>query len=131
MLLDARTPTLLIRSAKTHEHVCESVELANTFLRRVVGLLGRRSLGHKAGLWIVPSSGVHTFGMMFAIDVLMLDRQMRVIRVHENLQPNRVGGICRASHSALEIPAGSIKAQHLAVGDLLVVDSLLGSQPHL
>ena len=131
MLLDARAPTLLIRSARTREHVCESVELANTFLRRVVGLLGRRSLGHMAGLWIVPSSGVHTFGMMFAIDVLMLDRQMRVIKVYENLQPNRVGGICRASHSALEMPAGSIKAQRLAVGDLLVVDSLLSSQAHL
>ena len=43
----------------------DKVELADTSMRRLFGLLGRRGLETGGGLWIKPSSGVHTFFMSF------------------------------------------------------------------
>src|SRR6185437_13252069 len=64
--------------------------IADTFLSRLVGLLGHRRLEPGTGLLIQPSSGVHMFGMRFAIDVVALDRQNRVYAVWPNLRPWRM-----------------------------------------
>jgi len=52
--------------------VGESIRVAETGLTRIVGLLGERELPPGDGLLIVPSQGVHTLGMQFAIDVAFL-----------------------------------------------------------
>jgi uncharacterized protein len=54
------------------------IAVADTGLARLIGLLGRKKLEQGSGLWIQPSSGVHTFGMRFPIDVVALDRKLRV-----------------------------------------------------
>ena len=38
------------------------------------------------GLWIVPCPMIHTFFMRFPIDVLFLDKRLRVVRVLAALQ---------------------------------------------
>ena len=71
---------------ETRETVIGSqIEIANTSLSRMFGLLGRRGLSTGEGLWIKPSSGVHTFGMMFAIDVIGLDKNLRVVKLWPRL----------------------------------------------
>ena len=35
------------------------------------------------GLWIIPSHGIHTFAMRFAIDAVYLDRDHKVIHLEE------------------------------------------------
>ncbi|MGH9616656.1 MAG: DUF192 domain-containing protein [Acidobacteriaceae bacterium] len=95
------------------------IAVADTFLRRLIGLLGRRRLDPDAGLWIVPSSGVHTFGMLFPIDVVALDRQRRVYAVWPNLRPWRISGVSWKIHSVIELPAGSIQRRGIRPGDEL------------
>ena len=46
----------------------DCVSVADTSFSRFWGLLGKRGLDAGRGLWIKPSSGVHTVGMMFTID---------------------------------------------------------------
>ena len=65
---------------KTREtFVATEAVVADTYIRRLVGLLGKTKrwaqLGR--GLWIVPSSGVHTIGMMFPIDLIFLNYTFR------------------------------------------------------
>jgi uncharacterized protein len=84
------------------------IGLADTSLTRLFGLLGRRSLEPGAGLLIRPSSGVHTFGMMFPIDVVALDRDLRVLAVWRRLRPWRVTPISLKTHSTLELAPGEI-----------------------
>jgi len=55
----------------------------------MVGLLGKARLDPGKGLLIVPSSGVHTWGMRFPIDVVALNRHLRVLDVKEHLE-NRI-----------------------------------------
>ena len=73
--------------------VGEGIELADTSMKRMFGLLGRRGLDAGGGLWIKPSSGVHTFGMAFKIDVVGLDRDLKVIKLWRCLAPFRVTSV--------------------------------------
>lgn len=56
---------------------------------RARGLLGRRAIGSDEGLLLRRCRSVHTFGMRFAIDAVLLDRTWRVIGV-VRLVPGRV-----------------------------------------
>ena len=55
------------------------VRVADSILSRLVGLLGQRSLEPDSGLWIFPSRGIHTLGMLFDIDVIFLDKDLKVV----------------------------------------------------
>jgi uncharacterized membrane protein (UPF0127 family) len=97
------------------------IAIADTFLTRLVGLLGRKYLDADAGLLIQPSSGVHTFGMRFPIDVVALDGQRRVHAVWPHLRPWRLSGVSWKIHSILELPPGTIQQRTIQVGDRLEV----------
>ncbi|MBJ7265247.1 MAG: DUF192 domain-containing protein [Burkholderiaceae bacterium] len=60
------------------------------------GVLGRRRLHARAGLWLRPCRAVHTFGMRFPLTVVFLDRSDRCIKIVRHLRPNRIVLCCRA-----------------------------------
>ena len=101
--------------------VGESVELADTSFTRMFGLLGKRGLDAGGGLWIKPSSGVHTFFMSFTIDVIGLDRNLRVIRLWRCLRPYRVTSVSMKIKSVIELPSGTIKESQTQIGDQLEI----------
>src|SRR5271154_5118 len=84
------------------------ITVAESSLTRLVGLAGRRRLDAGCGLLIRPSSGIHTFGMLFAIDVVALSKSLKVLKLWHCLVPFRVTGITLKTHSVLELPAGAI-----------------------
>jgi uncharacterized protein len=111
---------------KTREtFVATEATVADSYLRRLVGLLGKTKhwarLG--AGLWIIPSNGVHTLGMLFPIDVIFLSKEKEVIHVEEYLRPFRVSKISLKALSVLELPAHTIYRTGTKVGDLLEISS--------
>jgi hypothetical protein len=85
------------------------------------GLLGHSGLDAGGGLWIKPSSGVHTFFMRFRIDVIGLDRELKVIKVWRCLAPFRVTSVSMKMHSVVELPCGVIKRSETQVGDQLEI----------
>ena len=101
--------------------VGESVKLADTSLTRMFGLLGKRGLDAGGGLWIKPSSGVHTFFMSFSIDVIGLDRNLRVIRLWRCLRPFRVTSVSMKIRSVVELPCGVIKETQTQIGDQIEI----------
>jgi uncharacterized membrane protein (UPF0127 family) len=88
------------------------------------GLLGRRGLDAGGGLWIKPSSGVHTFGMSFKIDVVGLDRDHKVIKLWRCLPPFRITSVSLKLKSVLELPCGTIAQAEMKVGDQLLITSI-------
>ena len=92
--------------------VCERCSIADTFVARLRGLMGRRGLHDREGLLLTPSSSIHTFFMRFAIDAVFLDRGLRVVGVSQNLRPWKLAGR-RGTRRVLELPAG--KTARLAV----------------
>jgi uncharacterized protein len=98
--------------------LASALEIADTPARRSKGLLGRSSLGQSTGLWIVPCESVHMFGMKFAIDLVYLDRRMRVKKVRHALKPWRISA-CLTAHSVIELPVGAILDSRTEPGDIL------------
>jgi len=89
------------------------LELADTAWKRSVGLLGRKSLAANSGLWLSPCNGVHTLFMRFAMDVLFLDAQGRILRQVGDLRPWRFCGPVRGARAVVELPAGTLAALRL------------------
>jgi len=112
---------LKIYHRATGQCLAERVVLANTFLTRLRGLLGRRRLAPTEALWLRPCNGVHTLGMIFAIDVIFLDDQLRVVKLIENLRPFRLTVPHLGARSVVEMAAHSAAHAALKVGDQLRV----------
>ena len=97
------------------------IRIANTAMSRLVGLLGHSGLSPGDGLLIQPSSGVHTFGMRFPIDVVALDRQFCVRGIWEGLGPFRIAALGFKTHKVLELPVGAIRGSRTQVNDQLAL----------
>ena len=114
----------MIRTCTLYNHTRGNVAghrigYADRSLSRLVGLLGRRRLDAGEGIWIRPSSGIHTFAMAFAIDVIGLDRELRVVRLWPNLRPWRIPMPSLRITSVVELAAGEISMRGINLGDLL------------
>lgn len=99
------------------------VSIADAYLTRLVGLLGRTRSWVRPGngLWIVPSCGVHTMGMLFSIDLVFLDKACRVLHTEEVVRPFRVSRVILKAHSVLELPPHTIFRTRTQVGDQLEI----------
>jgi uncharacterized membrane protein (UPF0127 family) len=106
----------------TGKCLAANLVLANTALQRLRGLLGRKALAPGEGLWLRPCSSIHTFWMRFAIDVIFLDRKRRIVKLVENLRPFRLTLPSSQAYSVIELPAHSISAHQLRVGDELGIE---------
>ena len=107
--------------------VGECIRLADTALTGIVGLLGERDLPPGDGLLIVPSQGVHTLGMLFPIDIVVLDGEWNVIAIRRELRPFRLTRVFWKAAAVLELPAGTVESCGTLVGDTLAfsrVDAL-------
>jgi uncharacterized protein len=103
--------------------IAAAVEVADSGPKRSKGLLGRNGLDPGTGLWIVPCEAVHTFWMRFPIDLIYLDRSLRIRKLRSNVRPWRVSG-CLTAHSVLELATGTIRASQAMVGDILELSPL-------
>jgi uncharacterized membrane protein (UPF0127 family) len=84
------------------------MRIAATRWARLRGLALLR--GPPAEPLLIPRCrSVHTFGMRFALDLVWLDDQARVLRVDRGVGPGRVRS-CRAAAAVLELPHGMIPA---------------------
>ena len=88
------------------------------FFERMRGLLWRDGLP-EGDVYVFPHCGsVHTFGMRFAIDVVFLDRDGRVLSIRENVRPGRMVFGGRRAATTVEAQTGWL-AKALEVGDRL------------
>lgn len=96
-------------------------EFAETIWTRLRGLLGRDGLAEGEALYLAPCPQVHMFFMRFAIDVVFVDRGHVVVAVVEELAPWKISAFHGGAHAAIELPAGTLAAKPVAVGDQLEV----------
>ncbi|SRR6266568_804148 len=106
--------------------VARSVEVARSGAKRSKGLLGRKGLAPGEGMWIVPCEAVHTFFMQFSLDLVYLDRKLRVKKVRTNVPPWRFSA-CLSAHSIVELPCGAIHDSQTVAGDMLQISPVSGA----
>ena len=96
--------------------VCDSVTVADSTLRRMRGLLGRRALPAGEGIVLRPAWSIHTAFMRFAIDVVFIDAEQVVMRVEHGLRPFKTAS-CRGAREVVELSAGECERRGLVAGD--------------
>jgi uncharacterized membrane protein (UPF0127 family) len=97
------------------------VTVANTLFARLRGLIGKLRLSSDEGVWIIPSQGVHTLGVLFPLDIIYLDEDLKVIHTLEHFPTFRVGPLKTKATSVLELPAHAIYSSQTQPGDQFVI----------
>src|SRR4029078_12259549 len=98
------------------------VKVADSILGRLVGWLGRRSLQPDSGVWIVPANAIHTIGMLFSFDLVLIDKDFKGVGLREFVRPFRVTWPERRAESVLELPAHTIFRSRTQIGDQLLIE---------
>ena len=105
------------------------VRVADSILGRLIGLLGRKSLAPDSGVWIVPSNAVHTIGMLFSFDLVLIDKDFKVVGLREMVRPFRVTWPNHRAESVIELPAHSIFRSRTQIGDQLLIERYEAKKP--
>src|ERR1700692_1801699 len=119
MANNGRNRLLYVYNQTRETFVATEAILADSYLRRLVGLLGKTKHWAQVGrgLWIVPSRGVHTIGMLFPIDLIFLSKEKEVVHIEEHVRPFRISKVSLKAMSVLELPPHTIYRSRTQVGD--------------
>jgi len=99
--------------------LAKQVEEAFSFFKRLKGLMFRTHMQSETAMLLAPCPQIHTCFMRFAIDVLFLDKQGKVVHVIENMKPWRLSPIVRHASQTLEMPSGTLQGR-VKTGDQII-----------
>jgi uncharacterized protein len=92
--------------------LCARLEDAGGLRGQSRGLLGRDHLDTDHGMLFIdgpfaPFMWMHMFFMKFAINIVFLDKNNRVIKIGRMLKPWRVSSVVFGARKAIELAAGA------------------------
>ena len=105
-----------VRNTTKKTVLVDQVKFAQTILEKTRGLLGSDT---PEVLLIKTRFGIHTFGMKYAIDVMILDKNNRVVKLRPSLPPNSIVLWNPKYDTIIEMPEGIIEKTHTEIGDLI------------
>ena len=101
--------------------IFEKIRIADTFFRRFMGLMGKKSFDGFSGLLLLPCDQIHTFFMKMNIDAVYLDHNMKVISVMPCIDTGKIMPKVKNARSVLELPEGMADKYGIRTGDILSV----------
>jgi len=102
--------------------LAEGAEVANTVLKRMKGLLGRKDYRQGEALIIKPCNSIHTFFMRFPIDVLFVDKHNKAIKAISSLNPFRFTFVYFNAAFTVELPIGTLESSSTTKGDTIAIE---------
>ena len=93
------------------------VKEARNLREKIIGLIGAKPYA----LLIKTHFGIHTFGLKFPIDVLILDKFNKVVIIKKNLKPKKIFVWNPRYGKVLEMPKGTIDGKKIKINDLIGV----------
>ncbi len=85
---------------------------AKNLKEKIQGLIGKN---RPEVLMIRTRFGIHTFGLKFPIDVLILNEKNEVMKIKKSLKPNRIFLWNPMYDKAIELPIGTIDRKTIRV----------------
>ncbi|MCK4532166.1 DUF192 domain-containing protein [bacterium] len=101
--------------------LAEKAGEANSFVSRLIGLMGRKGLNKKEGLIILKTSSIHTFFMRFSIDVVFFNKKGEIIKIISELKPCRMSPWVWGAYGVIELPAGKVLETKTQKGDCIEI----------
>jgi len=99
-------------------HRFSHIKIATTFKERLQGLLVFKQHPEQLVYVIPQCKMVHTYGMSYPIDIVFIDRCLRIVHIKEQVSANAICVSLEASHT-LELNAGGVAYHKLKLGDRL------------
>lgn len=103
----------------TGKVLADRVEIAETWKERSKGLLGRNGLNDGEGMIIRPCSSIHTFFMKFPIDVVFLDKSLKILKISSSMPSWRISGCLLGCTEVIELKAGAMKKAGVSAGEYI------------
>lgn len=100
-----------------------NLEIANGIVERMKGLIGKEKIESSYGLWIKRCNSIHTFLMNFPIDVIFVDKNLKVKKCLEKIEPNKIVWPIFGASSVIELKSGFLSEHKTQIGDQLHVDT--------
>lgn len=95
------------------------IKMADSYFSRLAGLMFKKELPQATALLLAPCNSVHMCFMLFAIDVVYIDKDYRILKIVKNLKPWIGLSMCSRAWAALELTAGEADRCGLAAGKKL------------
>jgi len=95
----------------------KDIKLANNIFTRVKGLMFENKITGD-GLLIRPCNSIHTFFMKFNIDVVFLNKNLKIVKIIRNMPPWRMSKIYFDAWQVLEF-AGNGLSSDVEEGDYI------------
>lgn len=86
-------------------------------LQTLTGLIGVKK---PKAVFFKTRWGIHTFGLRFPIDVLILNSEFKVVKIKKSLKPFRLFLWNPKYDSVLELPAGTIEKKNINIGNYII-----------
>lgn len=99
---------MTVKVKNTGELIATNVKGADNPYTRVMGLMFKPNMNGMGGLMLDPCNSIHTFFMRFPIDVVFINKENVVVKVHRSLPPWRMTWLYFKARKTLELPAGSL-----------------------
>ena len=94
------------------------VKEANTFIKKLKGLMFIKKFNY---ILKFKTNGIHTFFMKINIDVILTDKEDKILYIYRNLKPNKIILPKRKVKYTYEMPVNYIK--NIKIGDHLNLKS--------
>jgi len=98
------------------------IEKADTFWKRLIGLIGRKNLAPCTGMLIAPCHSIHMLFMRFSIDAVFIDKDFRIKKIVPNIKPWCGLAFCFDAWAVIELNAGEAFRLKLAIGQTLKLE---------
>ena len=122
-LLRSSPAPFALTNTRNNRIVARTLLTAFDSASRRKGLLDHDSLADGSAMIIAPTSAIHTFAMRFAIDVIFVSKDGRVLKVRPHVRPRRIAAAWRA-FAVVEMASGAIQLSDTRAGDQLQLSAL-------
>jgi uncharacterized protein len=112
---------MMLVNLSNGEILANKLKTAYRFFQRLKGLMFTSELPIGEAVHLQPCQSVHTFFMKYDIDVIYLDKEMKIVEMTHAMKPSKVGSIVKNAYSVIELPAGSISKTDTKVGHVLQI----------
>lgn len=109
---------MVIKNKTRKNIIAKNVTSATNWKDKTIGLIGTDTA---RALILYTHFGVHTLGMKYPIDVLVLNKHQKVVALKEKLNPNCIFLWNPLFSTVIELPLGAIKSSQTQIGDQLLL----------
>ena len=107
----------------TQEILFPHAIIPKSYFRRLIGLMGQEALERGSALMITGCGAIHTHFMKFTIDIIFVDKDLRIRSIYKNVRPWRFVFAGPPSYSVIEFTSGYFDYEKINIGDQLYVGS--------